>query len=315
MAAIKKIKPNGLNVVSTFSGCGGSCLGYRMAGFKVLWANEFVPAAQESYRANNPKSILDCRDIKTVKPEEILAAIKMQPGDLDLFDGSPPCQAFSMSGTREKGWGKDGGQRNEDMFFEYVRLLGGLQPKVFVAENVASLAMGTAKGYFLQVLAGLKQCGYRVECRLLNAKWLGVPQSRTRAIFIGVRNDLGVAPVHPLPLPYQYTVREAVPSIGSLIHDTHGNPNYSEGDVTDRPSSPILTQPHHFSVDGPGGKRKLAISELKAICSFPEDFQLVGTYAQQWARCGNAVPPVMMAQIAKTLVKEVFSKMRATAKG
>jgi len=47
--------------VSTFSGCGGSCLGFRMAGFRVLWASEFVPAAQDTYRANHPGTILDTR--------------------------------------------------------------------------------------------------------------------------------------------------------------------------------------------------------------------------------------------------------------
>jgi len=84
---------NGLTVASTFSGCGGSCLGYRMAGYRVLWANEFMPAAQETYRANFPTTHLDCRDIKEVKPEEILEIT----GPIDIFDGSPPCQAFSMT--------------------------------------------------------------------------------------------------------------------------------------------------------------------------------------------------------------------------
>src|SRR5258708_2242148 len=52
MAEVEAIPWNGFKAVSTFSGCGGSCLGYRMAGFKVLWANEFIPAAQETYRLN-----------------------------------------------------------------------------------------------------------------------------------------------------------------------------------------------------------------------------------------------------------------------
>ncbi|MCZ7641410.1 MAG: DNA cytosine methyltransferase [Verrucomicrobia bacterium] len=49
--------------MSTFSGCGGSCLGYRMAGYRVLWASEFIPAAAEVYRANHPTTPLDTRDI------------------------------------------------------------------------------------------------------------------------------------------------------------------------------------------------------------------------------------------------------------
>jgi hypothetical protein len=108
MKEIEAIKSNGFKVVSTFSGCGGSCLGYRMAGFKVVWANEFVPAAQESYKANAAKDcILDGRDIRKIEASEILAATGLKKGELDLFDGSPPCQAFSTAGKREKGWGKE----------------------------------------------------------------------------------------------------------------------------------------------------------------------------------------------------------------
>ncbi len=73
MEEIRALSWNGYKVVSTFSGAGGSCTGYRMAGFKVIWANEFVPAAQESYKANaSPDCFLDCRDIRQVKSEEIL---------------------------------------------------------------------------------------------------------------------------------------------------------------------------------------------------------------------------------------------------
>lgn len=209
---------NGFNVVSTFSGCGGSCLGYRMAGFKVRWASEFIPAAQETYRANHPDSILDTRDIRLVKPEEILSAIGLKAGELDLLDGSPPCASFSTAGKREAGWGKvkdysDTKQRTDDLFFEYVRILKGLQPKVFVAENVSGLVKGTAKGYFLEILAALKAAGYKVSAKVLDAQWLGVPQMRQRVIFMGVRNDLPAVPVHPSPLPYRYTVRDALPHI------------------------------------------------------------------------------------------------------
>lgn len=106
MSEIADLPWNGFNAISTFSGCGGSSLGYKMAGFRVLWASEFIPAAQETYRANHPKTILDTRDIRQVKPEDILAAIGMKPGELDLFDGSPPCASFSTAGAREAGWGR-----------------------------------------------------------------------------------------------------------------------------------------------------------------------------------------------------------------
>ena len=144
MAEIAALPWNGYSAVSTFSGCGGSSLGYKMAGFRVLWASEFIPAAQDTYRANHPATILDTRDIRNVQASDILGAIGMEPGDLDLFDGSPPCASFSTAGKREAGWGKvkaysDTKQRTDDLFFEYSRLVKGVQPKVFVAENVSGL--------------------------------------------------------------------------------------------------------------------------------------------------------------------------------
>lgn len=189
-----------------------------MAGYRVLWANEFIPAARDSYVANHPNSFLDARDIRAIKPEEILRAIGMQSGQLDLLDGSPPCASFSTAGKRQASWGKvkaysDTKQRTDDLFFEYARILKDLQPKVFVAENVSGLVKGTAKGYFLEILKELKACGYVVKARVLDAQWLGVPQMRQRLIFIGVRNDLGVEPVFPKPLSYRYSVRDAIPWI------------------------------------------------------------------------------------------------------
>jgi DNA (cytosine-5)-methyltransferase 1 len=222
MDDIRAIPWNGFNAISTFSGGGGSSTGYRMAGFRVLWASEFIDAARETYRANKaPYTIVDGRDIRQVTAEDILTAIKMQPGELDLFDGSPPCASFSTAGKREAGWGKvkkysDKEQRTDDLFFEYIRLLRGLRPKTFVAENVSGLVKGTAKGYFIEIMRELKASGYRVSCKVLDAQWLGVPQARQRTIFVGVRDDLGIDPAHPKPLPYRYSVREALPWIRGI---------------------------------------------------------------------------------------------------
>lgn len=106
MEEVKAVPSNGRTVVSTFSGCGGSCLGFRMAGFTTLWANEFVPAAAEVYALNHPGVILDRRDIREVQPAEILLAIGKDVGAVDVMEGSPPCAAFAMAGKRETEWGK-----------------------------------------------------------------------------------------------------------------------------------------------------------------------------------------------------------------
>ena len=411
MAEVAAIPWNGFKVASTFSGCGGSCLGYRMAGFKVVWANEFVPAAQESYRANmSTGSILDGRDISLVQPEEILAVTGLKRGELDLLDGSPPCQSFSTAGKRERGWGhkktyEHGAQQcNETLFDEFIRLVRGIQPRTFVAENVSGLVKGVAKGWFIDVLRALKGCGYRVTARLLDAQWLGVPQLRQRIIFVGVREDLRLDPVHPEPFRYRYSVRDALPHLtacrtsahgftkesdlnlrgpapsvtasggaaytghqvqsaallpgdapvteltgrvgsqfkrkrisldgplntvnaqgagvqrfelsGRAIHNT-GSQNWSAGDITDQPSPTVTVgsisrdgggASNHFHIVDATERRKFTIAELKRICAFPDDFILVGTYAQQWERLGNSVPPLMMKAIAETIRDKVLAR-------
>ena len=80
---------------------------------------------------------------------------------------------------------------------------------------MADLVKRTAKGYFKMILAALKDCGYKVSARVLDAQWLGVPQMRQLLIFVGVRNDLAAEPVHPKLLPYRYSVRDALPWIVS----------------------------------------------------------------------------------------------------
>lgn len=340
MAEIEALPWNGYRVASTFSGCGGSCLGYRMAGYRVVYANEFVEEAQRTYKANHPNSYLDTRDIRQVKPEDVLEKAGVDRGDLDLFDGSPPCSAFSTAGKREAGWGKvkaysDKAQRVDDLFFEYVRLVDGIRPKVFVAENVSGLVKGTAKGYFKRILAALREPGYRVSCRVLDAQWLGVPQMRQRTIFVGVRDDLNIEPSHPLPRSYRYSVAEALEGVAEpganelrsmstdsktcrLWHKTLPGNNLSKACMEETgkasffnmvklsPSKPSPTitatcQQFHWHQF-----RYMTIPEVKRICGFPDDFVLTGDFFQRFERCGRSVPPLMMRCIAKHVEEKIL---------
>jgi DNA (cytosine-5)-methyltransferase 1 len=312
-----------------------------MAGFKTLWASEFVPAAQEVYRLNHPDVHLDTRDIRQVKPEEILEQIGLERGQIDVLEGSPPCASFSTAGKREAGWGQvrkysDTQQRVDDLFFEFARILKGLQPKVFVAENVSGLVKGKAKGYFKMILGELKDCGYNVRAKVLDAQWLGVPQQRQRVIFMGAHRDLGLKSIFPSPLKYCYSVRDAwrsvldgfAPSlegykigkmweqIGPGQHHPARFSLYRVG--LDKPCATI--QQRMANKNGkpfmgarcthPYEKRYLSIPELKRICAFPDDFQLTGTFAQQWERLGRAVPPIMMYHVAKTIRDEILCKIK-----
>jgi DNA (cytosine-5)-methyltransferase 1 len=313
MAEIEATEPNGLVVASTFSGAGGSCLGYRMAGFQVAWANEFEPHAVETYRRNHPATVLDERDIRKVKGQDILDAV----GPIDLFDGSPPCQSFSMAGKRSSGWGKeiahaDGTtQVSDDLFFEYARLLGELRPRVFVAENVAGLVRGVAKGYYKRIFAALVDQGYSVRTRLLDAQWLGVPQSRKRVILIGYRDDVPKPDDnwHPSPFPWRYSIAEACPAASGAsqqrpVMELSTN-RFAKQPRPSEPSPTVLASSAGWS-DISVERRKLSIAEVKRLCSFPDDFDLQGSYAQQWARLGNSVPPLMMRAVAEKIARQLL---------
>lgn len=329
---------NGLNTVSLFAGCGGSCLGFKMAGYKPLYASEFIPEAQTAYKLNNPNVFLDTRDIRQVTASDIFDAIGTT--NIDVLEGSPPCSSFSMAGRGSTNWGEtkeySSGvfQRTDDLFFEFSRLLRELQPKVFVAENVKGLVIGESKGYFKKILRELKECGYTVEARLLVASRLGVPQSRSRIIFVGIRNDLNIKPVFPEPLQYTYTINDVLIDEPSMI-DPETNDDISfirfaiyekwlalrQGQssnvyfslVKPSPNKPVPTITATGGVVGAASvthhkyARKYNLQELRLLSGFPADFQLSGTFQERYERIGRAVPPLMMKAIAEAIYKGVFN--------
>lgn len=209
----KKDKDPTPTVISTFAGCGGSSLGYRMAGYRELLAVEWDKDACETFRLNFPGVPLWAGDIKDLSVDKALEMSGMSgPGELDVLDGSPPCQGFSAAGVTRKNK-KD--IRNF-LFLEYVRLLRGLNPKVFIMENVLGMAHTGNIEILREIFRQLGNSGYSMECRKLNSKWFGVPQSRGRLIFIGIRNDLKVELSYPKaigsPIPIRYAFeRDGVP--------------------------------------------------------------------------------------------------------
>lgn len=236
----------GLTSVSTFSGCGGSSLGFRMGGWRVPVAVEFVDAAADSYAANSPRGIVLRTDIRKVSGEELLEHAGVVQGDLDCFEGSPPCASFSSAGSGAKDWGKrkkysDTEQRTDDLFFEYVRLIEETRPRTFIAENVPGLIRGRALGEYAYVISRkMGELGYRVGARVLNAANYGVPQERERLIFIGIRNDLGVHPSFPRwTTPEPYTIQDALESVDDDLM-AHIEESSMEGKAVGRTWSTIV---------------------------------------------------------------------------
>lgn len=336
IAEINSTPWNGLKVVETFAGGGGSDTGWRWSGYKTVWANEFEKNPCTTYRANHPETFLDTRDIKIITAREILMRSRLRVGELDVFSGSPPCQGFSIENqNRLKGKEKkyDNGiiQKNEDLFFEYIRLLKGLLPKVFVAENVKGLTIGKAKAILGSheldlfdnqdetILHGLMNCGYVVRWQILNAADYGTPQSRQRVFFIGVRKDLNLEPCFPVKQGYQYSVLDALPHLaGSEIGYGVGyKPSTFPRDVKIPVTEPMMSISKMPGCAGGSntiiisGKkhRKFTIQELKRLGGFPDDYELTGSYSKQWEIIGNSVCPPQMKSIADCLYENIFKKL------
>ena len=297
--------------ISTFAGCGGSSLGYKWAGGHGLAAVEFDANAVETYRLNFPDTPVLQRDIATVTAEELLTLTGLQVGELDILDGSPPCQGFSTAGKRQFS------DPRNSLFKEYVRLIEGLQPKVFVMENVSGMVKGKMKLAFREIMLALKGTGYTVRCKLLNAMYFEVPQSRERLIWIGVRGDIGREPGFPEPVgkpggvqlesatdgPWWLTEHQQAKRIAhKALHEAKG---HGWGYVTYNGVGPCPTVPKTgFASASPilvtdnGRWRHFTSLELKRACSFPDAYKFAGKWQDQYERCGNAVMPRFMYHIA-----------------
>lgn len=312
-------------VISTFAGTGGSSLGYHWAGYKELLAIDWEDHAVECFRKNFPDVPCWQRDITTVSGKEILDFTGLKPGELDVFDGSPPCQGFSTAGKRNVN------DNRNTLFESYVSLVQSLQPK------------------FLQILANLKSLNYQVKCKQMNAMYYGVPQSRQRVIFIGIRNDLKKEPVFPLPSLDIITVKEALVDVQNktfppdmekhkeairYIKSGKGFKECAPKNILLK-FAPRMVNNTTFSFNGCGRRlllnrpsptitktwiafaeppvhptehRFLTIEEALRLCSFPDSWQLGSDYKSAWSRLGNAVMPKFMQAIAETIKTEILQK-------
>ena len=209
-------------VISTFAGGGGSSTGYRLAGGKILCINEFVEEARNTYKENYPTTPILPDDIKELTGKDLMDAAGVSVGELDILDGSPPCSAFSVAGKlshnvheeehvdlfgnvtikkvtgkHSDGWGQtknysDGKmvENIEDLFFEFLRIAEEIKPKVIIGENVKGLTIGEAKEYYNKITNQFGNIGYDVSSKVLDSRYFGVAQTRTRVFFIGVREDV-----------------------------------------------------------------------------------------------------------------------------
>jgi DNA (cytosine-5)-methyltransferase 1 len=313
------------SVVSTFSGCGGSSLGYQMAGGKVLLAVEWDNDAVDCYRTNHPETDIYHGDIHNLTVDEVMRRTGLGPGELDILDGSPPCQGFSA--VRGKDTSSD--PRN-NLFREYIRLLRGLQPRAFVMENVPGMAAASKRPIMANIFSAMTNSGYKVAVRILDASWYGVPQRRKRVIFVGVRDDIDAEPGHPEPTHKVPSGMKRIPDGTEIIltgkqlrtraahkqrHTAAGNSWHKSTQLEEGRPSPTVTKTSVpssssslFWPEPNGGIRMMSVSELKYAGGFPGDYKFRDRASAQ-ARIGNSVPPAMMYRIAAHIRDEILGRI------
>ena len=290
-------------VISTFAGCGGSSLGYKWAGFKELLAIEWDDNAVETFKLNFPDVPIWKRDMREVTGREILDFIGLKPGDLDILDGSPPCQGFSVIGKR------DVLDNRNDLTLEFIRLINELKPKVFVMENVSGMIKGKMKGRFKEIMIALKETGYNIKCTLMNSQYYDVAQSRKRLIWIGCREK---SPIFPIPQIKPKYLSDVLPNI---IRQNRGQHDKT-WKTAERPCYTITTLRGTGDITAgftgllfktkDGVVRQPTIREAQLVSSFPGGFIFTGSVSEQWKRIGNAVMPKFMEHIAKTIKTEIL---------
>lgn len=168
----------GARLASFFCCGGGIDLGFRSAGFELAFANDISARAVETFGANLGHAPLH-RDIREVGAADYPAS------PVDVVTGGFPCVTFSMAGKR-LGVVDD---LHGKLYLELCRVIKEMSPRYFVAENVEGILSANGGAAVKYVQAAFLRLGYRTDYQLVNMAEHGVPQTRKRVIFVGVRLD------------------------------------------------------------------------------------------------------------------------------
>jgi len=295
-----------MRVISLFSGCGGLDLGFKEAGFNIIWANDFDKEAVESYKNNIGEHIVH-DSIYNIKTEDI--------PDADILIGGFPCLGFTVAKGKSRELNCDYNQ----LFQEYARVLDAKQPKYFLVENVTGIKSGKEFNDFFHnvilesfISSGI---GYQVKYETILSSDLGVPQNRKRVIILGTRNDIQKEPnfpkrfiedkltlkdaIYDLPREYDLTIPNHIGNkhkvkINGYVGNRQLDWNKPSPTITGRGSRTggAVIHPH------PNRHRRLSVRECARIQSFPDNFIFKGSNGACYAQIGNAVPPIMSFYLA-----------------
>lgn len=332
-----------LTVLSVFSGAGGLDIGLEAVGFENKGCVEIDAIARTTLSLNRPNwPLLDPPDVirlsKTLTPSDL----GMDPGDLDLIAGGPPCQPFSKAAQ----WSPSGRNGLMDSracgIGAFLNLVRTFRPRAILVENVPGFARGapSALPYMASELEQINQdlgTRYRIDHRVLDASEFGVPQIRKRVFLIAFRDGMKVRwprPTHKdRPVRAWDALRDTksddpprcggswtglLPSIPEgqnyLFHTSEGGGEPLFGYrrrywsfllklAKARPSWTIPAQPGPSSGPFHWDNRPLSPLEMQRLQTFPSTWRFAGGYRDQVRQIGNATPP-LLAEIVGRMISD-----------
>lgn len=333
----------GPTAIDCFAGCGGMTEGLKRAGFRVVGAIELDVEAAKTFLLNHRQTHLWNRDIRDVSAKEILEALQIEKGDLDLLGGCPPCQGFST--LRTKNGAREIIDDQNELIFEFERLVKGLRPKHVMLENVPALFTDQRLKRFR---TSLSRAGYRTEAKVLDVAGYGVPQRRRRLVLLAsrvsaiafapqarrsktVRDAIGSLPpagssgdpLHDIPEQRSSVVRERIKRIPpdggsrSSLPESLRLACHKRSDgfkdvygrmAWDSPSPTITTgcfNPSKGRFLHPEADRAITMREAALLQSFPRRYRFPHEIGKTKiaTMIGNALPPTFIHRHAKAILK------------
>ena len=302
-----------MKFIDIFAGCGGMTLGFQNAGFEAVAAFDNWEPAIKVYRANFAHNI---HKLDLGNWQESLRTLNAY--QFDMIIGGPPCQDFSHAGKRNEELGR------ADLTISFARIVAHIKPQWFVMENVDRTVKSQRYRQAGQIL---REAGYSLTQRILDANQCGVPQKRKRLFLIGelglsismesralasyLDNNLTTKPM---------TVRDYLGESLGVTHYYRHPRNYSRRAVfsIDEPSPTVRgvnrpipkTYKMHPKDTAPISEsvRPLTTLERSYLQTFPKDFHFMGSKTDLEQMIGNAVPVKQAEYIARCISAYISEK-------
>lgn len=205
-------------IIDLFCGAGGFSYGFESEGFEAILAIDKWEQATKTYNKNHKNEVAINIDIHNYTTEMIKDLMKNNK--ITGIIGGPPCQGFSMVGTR------DIGDERNSLYIEYVRFVETVKPSFFILENVKGL-LNLNKGFFKDdILRRFSSIGYNVNYKLLKASDYGIPQNRERVFFVGLNKELFEDRFFEFPESKGFNLVSTKDAIGDLPNLDKGESQY-----------------------------------------------------------------------------------------